>query len=493
MKNNRVVLAICPPVMDLQTIYPSAVMKPQIGEIPLGILYIAGELEKHGFDVIILDNSIEQLHNYQFSKKIADHSPLVVGFSLFAFNVRSTRDTARLLKELKPDIPIVFGGPHASLLPEQQAVLNFVDFVITHMGEISFTEIALKMKEGAFPLKSTPSEKIIRGKTPKYLDDLSDPARHLIDINKYRRKSYVLEIEPIDFIASTRGCPFECAFCSSKTFWEGRYYKRSASKIVDEIELLIKEYGSKGIYFREDNFTVDKKHVVSVCDELIGRGIKILWECESRVDTLDKETLSKMKEAGCSAIWCEIESGCQKTLDRIKKGYTLEKVYQFVEWCNELCIEVGACYIIGFPGENSEDIIKTFNFASELPVKWSQFATYVGFPKSELYEDYLKNSLWEDKWEDVLITRNEHFTTKQLYAIENKLNIDIKKRSSKRYIKNNRKKNDKIWTYLIHALSSFINPQKLWIRIKAAILFIKEPSLIELMEKFNKENQKSNP
>ena len=295
-------------------------------------------------------------------------------------------------------------------------------------------------------------------------------------------------------MTTSRGCPFSCSFCSSKIFWKNRYYKRTPKFVVDEIEKLIFEYGSKGIYFREDNFTVDKKHVIGICDEIISRNIKIEWECESRVDTIDRDVLKRMKEAGCTAIWCGVESGCQKTLDSIKKGYSLSDVRRFVKWCNELNIEIGTCYMLGFPDETIEDIRETFNFAKTLEVKWSSFATYFGFPLSELYEELLRNSLWEDKWEDVYIARNKQLTSAQLYYLEAAMNRDIRK-----YNQNYNETGIPAYKYYIVKIRQcFLHPIYVFNRIKTRFHINKKNinsrlSFNKLVDKFKKEKHESNP
>jgi len=488
-----VVLVVCEPVEGLYEQYPSIVMKPYIGEIPLGVLYLAGELERTGFEVVIKDNTIDKVPNEELATEISFLSPLLVGFSLTLFNIRNSRDVARLFKEECPNTPVIFGGPHATIMPAEQAILDFVDIVITQQGEISLREIAEQLSNGSYSRVEDPEKKIIRGKSPASLDDLAFPARHLVNINKYSRKSLAMNITPTDYMCSSRGCPFQCAFCSSSIFWEHKYYTRKPTSIVDEIEVLMGEYGSKGIYFREDNFTVSRKHVLGVCEEIIRRKLDIRWECESRIDTLSKEDLAIMKEAGCNGIWCGVESGSQRILDSIKKGYKSKQVQNFFDWCREVDISTFACFMLGFPGENKEDILETYELATNLPVKRVQFATYVGFPKSEIYEKILRKSLWEAKWEDVLITRNEEFTTNQLYTMETVMNRDANKK-----IANDFKTNElSIWIKRI--IKSLINPYKA-IKIIGLILYKKlstatgkQENIYELLDRFSRERQRSNP
>ena len=490
-RSKPVVLVICEPVENLYEQYPSIVVKPYIGEIPLGVLYLAGELERAGFEVVVKDNTIDKIPNERLAAEISSLSPLLVGFSLTLFNIRNSRDVARLFKEESSNVPVIFGGPHATIMPTEQAILDFVDIVITHQGEISLREIAEQIRHGSYFPVGDPKKKIVRGKTPLSLDDLAFPARHLVDINKYNRKSLAMDITPTDYMCSSRGCPFQCAFCSSKIFWERKYYTRKPSSIVDEIETLMGKYGSKGIYFREDNFTI-RKHNLGVCKEMIRRKLDIKWECESRVDTVSKEDLAIMKEAGCAGIWCGVESGSQRILDSIKKGYKIKQVQNFFDWCRDVDISTFACFMLGFPGENKEDILETYELAINLPVKRVQFATYVGFPRSEIYDEILKNSLWEARWEDILITRNEKFTTKQLYTMEAVMNRDANKT-----IAVDTKPGLSIWIKRI--IKSFLDPYEAIKRMKSILLKRlsaatgKQENIYELLDRFSRERQRSNP
>lgn len=421
-----VFLVFCQPETGLHKKYPSVVTSPQTGEVNLGILYIAALLEKRGFNVKVLDNTIEKLSKSNLVNKLASANPLLVGFSVTCLNVKNFRETAKDFKNICPQIPVVVGGPHVTLLPEKFIELPYVDYLVKGEGEISLCELAENVKAGANSPGKSPEDKLIIGRHASSLDSLPFPARHLVDLNRYRTKSYVMDIEPIHFVCSSRGCPFGCTFCSSKGVWGRHYYRRDPEKVVDEIEFLMNDYGAKGIYFREDNFTVDKNHVLGICSEIRKRGLEIAWECESRVDSLDKPTLAVMKAAGCAGIWSGVESGSQRILDNVCKGITVDQIYRFFGWCRELGISSGACFMLGFPGETAEDMRATFDLAISLPVKWASFATYFGFPRSELYEEIINKSLYEATWEDIYITRNEYFSSSQLYALEAAMNRDAK-------------------------------------------------------------------
>ena len=419
MKKNRpVVLTMCSPEASLGAKYSTIVLKPSIGEIPLGMLYLAAELERCGFDTIVIDNSIEKLSEDDLVDRIISLDPLLAGFSISVLNVKKSIAVSKKIKQISPETQIVYGGPHVTIMPEQHAALDCADIIITKQGEVALRELTQSMADGSYVRPQNIARKIIVGSPPESLDTLSYPARNKVDINKYSRKADAMAVYPTDFMCSSRGCPFRCAFCSSKTVWDRKYFTRMSKSIVDEIVFLMENYGSKGIYFREDNFTVSESRVLSICNELTNRNIAINWECESRVDALSRKTLEIMKKAGCSGIWCGVESGSQRILDYIDKGYKVENVINFYNWCKELDIKTSACFMLGFPIETAGDIKKSFELAAELPTQYSHFATYVGFPGSKLYDIVMKESLWEERWGDILIPRSKYFSFNDLCTLE---------------------------------------------------------------------------
>lgn len=387
----------------------------------MGVLYLAGELEKAGFRPIIFDFTVDPHPTDEALEELDKLDPLMVGFSVTLLNVRFACELAGELKFRRPDVPIVFGGPHVTILPRKHASYDFVDFVVINEGELALVEIAKQVQLGTINTAVSPDKKIIQGQHPN-LDKLALPTRHLIDMENYRRRGQVMDVSPTDIVCTSRGCPFNCAFCSSKTIWHQKYYMRSPEKVVDEIEFLMSKYETKGIYFREDNFTVSRRHVMGICDEIKKRDLDILWECESRVDTVTREMLTAMKEAGCSGIWCGVESGSPRILKKIRKGFTVGKVLSFYEWCRALDIPTHAMFMLGFPGETPDDLRESYELALKLPTNKVQFATYCGFPGSEMYDEIKGGELVVAQWEDLLISHNEYFTLEQLYELEAAMN-----------------------------------------------------------------------
>jgi radical SAM superfamily enzyme YgiQ (UPF0313 family) len=366
-------------------------------------MYIAAVVEREGYNVKIIDDYLEKLSQINLSKRILQYKPDIVGISIACTNFYEGLRVAKLIKTIS-DAFVVIGGPHATLRAKSFIEYPEVDAVVLGEGEYTLLEIIKRIEmdqslEGCKGCYCKVNGKVIYNdlrERIKDLDSLPLPARHLVRNKSYPRTYSFGGIKrPVDTVSTSRGCPYNCTFCSSREIWGPLYRYRSAEDVVDEIELLIKKYGTRGIYFREDNFTLNKKRVINLCDELIKRNMKIEWECSSRVDLVDKELLKKMREAGCKFIWYGFESGSPKTLEIISKGITVEKSRKAAKITKEAGIGIGGSFMIGIPGETKKDVIKTYNFIKELALTRVSLAHFLGVPDCQLYREIIKN-----KWYD---------------------------------------------------------------------------------------------
>lgn len=171
--------------------------------------------------------------------------------------------------------------------------------------------------------------------------------------------------------------------------------------MVDEIEHVVREYGVDEIYFDDDCLTLNKKRVLEMCRLLLERGVHVNWIVQSRVDTVDREVLAAMKEAGCHYILFGVESGSPKMLEIMKKRITLDRARQAFGDCRELGIKTQAFFLFGVPGETEETVDETIEFAKELDADSTQFAIAIPHPGTELYQTCMENGwLVFDSWED---------------------------------------------------------------------------------------------
>jgi anaerobic magnesium-protoporphyrin IX monomethyl ester cyclase len=224
------------------------------------------------------------------------------------------------------------------------------------------------------------------------LDSIPFPARELFDNDSYKEYYSKHFGYTMTSMISSRGCPFNCDFCSRPVFGD-TFRSRSARNIVDEIESVV-GLGYDTIWFADDCFTITKDRVMRICNEIIRRDLKVKWQCLSRVDTIDLEMAAKMKEAGCKRIYFGIEAGDDRILRIMKKDIDLEDAQKAVSSANAESIETGAFFIIGYPGDSNETILNTIKFATSLPLDYVSFTMPYPIPGTGLYEK-VKHSLKE--------------------------------------------------------------------------------------------------
>ena len=248
---------------------------------------------------------------------------------------------------------------------------------------------SIKQRDGIRIVNNGPREFI------QDLDSLPFPAYDLMPLEKYTVLGHRLEHFPM---ITSRGCPFGCRYCSSSLFLGRKFRARSPKNVVDEIEWLVGDFKAKYIAFSDDTFTLSKRRVIEICDEIIKRNLDIKWSCSSRVDTISKELLEKMKDAGCSAIYYGVESASQRVLNYYKKRINLERVKEAVKLTKKAGIEVICSFIIGSPYETKEDMKATLKFALKLNPDYAQFSILTPYPGTDIYR--------EAKEKNLLLTEN---------------------------------------------------------------------------------------
>jgi len=394
--------------------------KPYPPSPPLGLLWIAASTEQQGNNVRVIDNYAKNLDNDDLIKEISKNDPDIVGFHTTSLTYPEMEKNLESLKDENKDLTTVAGGPLATFYPKKIASNKFIDYVVRNEGELTFSELinVIGSKGNINDVKGLTFKKngkIVQTTDRPFienLDSLPFPARHLIDFAYYPRKEVFIDNYPIDVICTSRGCPYECSFCSSsRHIFRGTYRCRSAENVVDEIEFLIDNYGTKALNFREDLFTADKKHVMNICDELIKRNLDLSWFCESRVDTVNKELLKKMKSAGCKAIWFGCESGSQKILDYLNKDITTSQIENTFRWCREIGITTGAAFIVGTPGETKEDVYKTLKLAKKIRPDHVWPRVFIGTPKSKIYDEIIEKKYYRKgcEWQGLVAVETKEF------------------------------------------------------------------------------------
>lgn len=363
---------------------------------PLGLAYIAGYLESLDIPVRIIDSQAEGMSMANVVASILSGIERIIGITMLTPAFGAVKALCRQIKINCPDRVIVLGGPHCTVLPERTLEeIPDADIVCIGEGEITLSEIA-QLDDDSF-LSSIKGICFRSGDTffktdsrppVQDLDQLPPPARHLLPMEKYHlTASRVSGGGYCPTILVARGCPFSCTFCS-RTF--GRTFRaHSINRILSEIQVLKDIYQISQLNIEADTLTVNKKFIKALCNGLIQSGIsrQIRWTCESRVDTVDKELLNLMHEAGCWQISYGVETGSQRLLDSINKSISLEQIEQIFLMTKNVQISIRGFFMLGLPSESPEESQATIDFAKKLNPLWAQFTITIPYPGTEMYED----------------------------------------------------------------------------------------------------------
>lgn len=389
--------------MDILLVRPPDITKKDFYCTPyMGLGYLATALRKKGYSVKILHCIKERMGLGDFKSYINNIKPSVIGFTGVSYDIGSIRESIRIVKDIDKDIPVVIGGAHVSAVPEAAMQDDFQDADYAFRGE---SEIGLPMLMDFISKKSSVDLGEIPGLVWKdngqirinnqvfyeNVDELGLPAWDLMDPREYEASPFhgFAKGFPLAPMISARGCPFPCTFCSTKHQMGQKVRHRGVSLILEEMKLLINEYGVKEIQFLDDCFSVNKDKVMQICQGILDEGIKINWQCPNglRVDTIDEEMLRIMKKAGCYHFSVGIESTNPAILRKMKKNITLELVEEKIAIAKKVGIKVTGFFILGFPGETKEDIKRTINYARRIPIDKVLFSNFWPSPGTEIYEN----------------------------------------------------------------------------------------------------------
>jgi len=354
---------------------------------PLGLGYMAAVLSESNYDVKIVDLNVGQN-----KESIPDNNWDLVGITLDTSRYYKGMKYARMLKSR--GTKVVVGGPHASFMADEILGSGSADFVVRGEGEHTLLELVKVLSEGeSFEqikgLSYISDNRIRHNADRTYSDDLDTlpfPARHLLNMDKYRTSK--LGTRSITSILTSRGCPYQCSFCASSklagTFWRAR----SVESIVEEIEFVKDAYGYRAFAFVDDNFTLNPQRVIELCEAICKRGWDIHWWCFSRVDTIvrNPEMVSLMYEAGCRSTYIGIESRNQETLDSYNKKISADISREAISILKNNKIEMTASFIIGALNEDREMVEDTLRFAKSLNPNTVSFTILTPYPGTDLFE-----------------------------------------------------------------------------------------------------------
>jgi radical SAM superfamily enzyme YgiQ (UPF0313 family) len=341
-----------------------------------------------------------------FSRFQPDLVGIACNFTAYA---QDALEVASAVKDVAPHTPIVMGGAHATM--DSKGLLeehSCVDFVVRNEGEITLRELVTAIDEG-LPLSSIDGlsyrdtdNKVLENPNRKFISDidvLPIPDRSFINMHQYmrfrRRTTWYTRKRPIASIITSRGCPFDCVFCSTKVMWRRKWRPRSVAKVTEEIEILASDYGAREITIFDDQFFTDRKRVEKFCEYFAARKPKLAFSYDAGTSPwlVDEALLKQMKKAGFYALRFPIETGNPQTLKFIKKPVNLAKARDIVRSANRLGYWTSGNFILGFPYETREEMEETIQYAYGCGLDFASFIAARPHRGSELYDIFEKEGL----------------------------------------------------------------------------------------------------
>ena len=335
---------------------------------PLGLAFVAAALEGAGVEVQIIDMVTHPLDRERLAEHVAAFRPDVFGTTAVTMTFHGALQVLRDIKAIDPSILTMMGGPHVTFTAKETlAHVPELDIIVMGEGDRTVVEIVEQAASArdwnrvrGIAFRDVFGQVVVTpGQDTVDVNDLPQPARHLLPLGRYRALKMPISI------TTARGCPFPCIFCSARDMAGAKIRNRTADIVVDELEDLA-GLGFHQINVADDLFTGRKRHCLAVCDEIIRRGLKITWSCYSRVDTISPELLARMKEAGCRTMAFGIESANAEILKAVRKGITIPKTLEAIEMCVEAGIDPHCSFILGLPGETPETIEETLAFCRQI-------------------------------------------------------------------------------------------------------------------------------
>jgi radical SAM superfamily enzyme YgiQ (UPF0313 family) len=356
--------------------------------VPIGIGYLAGYLLQHNKTVGIIDEHIRPILKEALEDAIKVFSPpYIFGISCLTASINRGLEIAKLIKSIYPESKVILGGIHPTVLPNEVLQDSNVDFIVKKEGEEIINELYEVIKN-----KSDYSK--IKGISFKINAQIvHNPPADLPDLSKLPQFPYHFFEKHIDrynfgFIASSRGCPYDCIFCSQRII-SGRQYRYIPTEIViNEIELLINKYEQRHITFVDDNFTANRQRIIDLTEAMIKKGFykKASFDCQTRADVIDDEILILLKKAGFRLIDFGLETASERLMVLLNKRETVRQNIDGVKLAKKYGFGVAGTFIFGLPTETKEERLSAYNMAKDLDLDYVRFNNATPYPGTKLYE-----------------------------------------------------------------------------------------------------------
>lgn len=373
---------------------------------PLGMMSIAAYLEARGMEVELIDCYAHPVSTAELVAGIIAKAPDVVGFSCTTSSFLEGYQIALRLKELAPQIRVVFGGAHAcsvgvSLLDDFPAI----DYLVIGEGEVTFFEL---MASGFSGVEAIPGIGFRRDGKGAFsgnrehiadLDTLPFPAYgRLADFpGRYNLPLFSYPHAPNTSIISSRGCPYNCSYCDRSVFSRGFRFN-SPAYIFEHLKYLHRDFGIRHVFFYDDLFTFDRNRVEELCRLLVDSRLPVTYNCIARLEHVDRELVGLLKKSGCWQVNFGIESGDPEILKKHRKYMALDAVQQKLRMVGDAGMRVKGLFMVGLPGEDETAIRRTIDYALTLPLDEINVTKFTPFPGAPIYRNIREQGKFNEEW-----------------------------------------------------------------------------------------------
>ena len=377
---------------------------------PLGIGYIASYLAKYGgHDVRLHEPEAQGLTVSAIAQIIKTFKPDIIGLTCSTPNFTRAIELARLCR-INSEAKIIIGGVHVSAIPEFviSEYADCLDCIVVGEGEITMLELIEAYQRGSClkDIKGIVYKKegrVIRNECRAYIKDLDSipfPARHLIPQHLFFPNMHNARYRNCLTILTSRGCPFNCSFCASRIVSGEQYRMHSAEYVLEEMEMVKKDYNLKQLIITDDTFTLNQSRLERICEGMINKKLDLKWFCFSQVNTVNEKMLRLMKKAGCYSIGFGVESSDKEILKKMGKPISPAKAKETIKIANKLRFKTQAFYIIGSPGETRAQMADTIKFSRKVNSTLAFYDMLVPFPGTKEFDYHfssvpLKMINWE--------------------------------------------------------------------------------------------------
>jgi anaerobic magnesium-protoporphyrin IX monomethyl ester cyclase len=390
---------------------------------PFGVAGLASWLRTLGVDSMLHDDNLLEFSDEQLRMLFRKHKGdlQAIGLTSISTTLSQLKRVSRLAKEELPAVPLLVGGPHARLLPEDLIALPTVDVVFTGEADLPICDYAKGVPLDALRgIWYKDGDKIIRNHPGDYVKDLDTvpfPAYDLFHIADYHGTKGIAKRSPASYVITSRGCPYDCTFCSSKALNPSetksvRY--RSPENVVSEIEYIKKDHGIREILFSDDMFTGRESHLFGICELLIKKKLDLIWACQTHVKNISEEKLRIMKRAGCHQICFGVESGDAAIQKATRKNLDPKQVHQVVRLTQSIGIDARCSFMFGNQFETPETLQRTIDLAIWLAPDFASFNIATPFPGTHLRTWAMDNGCLADPSYEALDSTSYTLVTRDL-------------------------------------------------------------------------------